>query len=199
MQHRTNYHQGSQTVGGFKGHLFRRAVHLSIAIFPILYYAYGKIVAGWIALTPSQLLIIIIILNSILEGLRFSFKWTWWGLRYQEARRLSSFSWGVLSICLVLLWAPAERFAVPIIWSCAFGDPVLGELRHTRLSSTWIAIIGIIFVMAVWWMCTGWLGTPWRLALLMGPLMVGLEWPNFTWIDDNALMQLIPLFIVLLL
>ena len=188
-----------QTVGGMLGHVFRRFVHVAIAVVPILYYFYGVPIAQVVRLTPPQLLIAVIIFNIIFESVRLKFGWTWIGYRRHERKRISSFAWGVLSIGLVLLLAPDQRFGIPIIWSCALGDPLLGELRNTRLSNTWIAALGIVFVMAIWFFCTGWLGTPWRLALLMGPLMVGLEWPNIRWIDDNALMQLVPLLIVLIL
>lgn len=191
--------QTKQTVGGVGGHLLRRSVHLLIVIVPIIYYRYGEAIAGFFHLTLAQFLVAIILLNIVVEGARLKFRWTFWGHRHREARQISSFSWGVLSVCLVLLFAPAKQFAIPIIWSCALGDPLLGELRQIRLPSTWVAIVGILFVMLIWWLCTWLFATPWRLALLMGPLVVGLEWPNFKWIDDNALMQLVPLLIILLL
>jgi len=195
----TKESHASRTVGGLSGHIFRRAVHLSFAIIPIIYYAYAIPVATFIRLTPQQLLIAIIVLNFILESIRLLFGWTLLGHRRYEEKHISSFCWGVLSICLVLLLSPGERYAIPIIWGCAFIDPLLGELRNTKISLEWIFIIGMVATGILWLLCAWWLNTPVLLALLMGPLVVGLEWPRVKWIDDTALMQIVPLLVVLLL
>jgi len=188
-----------QTVGGLGGHILRRLIHIATALAPILYYAYAEPVARFLHLTPKLILLIIFVLNIIFEVIRLSFGWTLIGHRRHEKKYISSFAWGIFSICLVLMLAPSRIFAIPIIWSCAIGDPVLGELRRTTLNRTWIVFIGMIVIVAIWLISSWWLGTPWRLALLMGPLIVGLEWPTIKWIDDNALMQLVPLVIILLL
>lgn len=39
----------------------------------------------------------------------------------------------------------------------------------------------------------------WLLILLMGSLVIMLGWPNFRWIDDNALVQLETLLVILIL
>ncbi|WP_423063694.1 hypothetical protein [Candidiatus Paracoxiella cheracis] len=188
-----------QTVGGLGGHILRRVIHIAIVAVPLLYYAYAEPVARFFHLTPKLSLLVIFGVNIIVEAIRLMFGWTFVGHRRHEEKVISSFAWGIFSICLVLILAPDRSFAIPIIWSCAIGDPILGELRKTKLSRTWVAFIGVIVIAGIWWICTAWLGTPWRLGLLMGPLIVGLEWPNIKWIDDNALMQLIPLLIILLL
>lgn len=189
----------AQTVGGLGGHILRRIIHIGTAIVPILYYAYARPVANFLHVTPTLLLLIIFALNIIAEAMRLVFGWTSIGHRRHEKKYISSFAWGIFSICLVLMLAPDRSFAIPIIWSCAVGDPLLGELRKTKLHHTWIVIIGMIVIAAIWLVGSWWLGTPWRLAFLMAPLIVGLEWPNIKWIDDNALMQVIPLLIILLL
>lgn len=187
------------TVGGLAGHLLRRVVHLAIAVTPLLYYAYGATVAGWIHVTPKQVLLIIIAIDILFEMLRLKLGWTVFGQRKHEAKRISAFAWGTVSVCLVLLLSPDKRFAIPIVWSCAIVDPILGELRRTTWRPLWIACVGIVTVMLIWWFATWWWQTPWILALLMGPLIVWLEWPNFRWIDDNALMQLVPLLVIMVL
>ena len=187
------------TVGGLSGHIFRRLIHVGILVVPLLYYAYAEPIANFLHLTPALLILIIFVLNGIVESLRLLFRWTLFGHRHYEKQSISSFAWGVLSVCIVFWLAPDRNLAIPIIWSCAIGDPVLGELRKTKLNRTWIALIGMLTIALIWWFCTLWFGTPWLLGLLMGPLIVGLEWPNVKWIDDNALMQLIPLLIVLIL
>lgn len=187
------------TVGGILGHLLRRGVHVAIAITPWLYYTYGDLVGDWFHLTSKQLLWAIIAVVTFFEILRLKLGWTVFGQRQYEKKRISSFVWGVWSVCLVLLLAPDKKFAIPIIWSCALVDPIIGELRHISMRPVWIALIGIVTVMIIWWLATWWWQTPWLLALLMGPLTVWLEWPSFRWIDDNALMQLVPLLVIILL
>lgn len=194
-----NTEHTNQTVGGFGGHMLRRIIHVAIVALPVLYYLYAQPVASFFHLTPELLLLVIFALNIVFEAVRLIFGWTLIGHRRHERKNISSFAWGIFSICLVLALAPDQSFGIPIIWSCAIGDPILGELRKTKLSRTWVAFIGMVVIVAIWLICTWWLDTPWLLALLMGPLIVGLEWPSIKWIDDNALMQVIPLLIILLL
>ncbi|WP_235379174.1 hypothetical protein [Candidatus Coxiella mudrowiae] len=59
--------------------------------------------------------------------------------------------------------------------------------------------LGVVVVMLIWWLASSWFKIDWLLGLLMGPLVVMVEWRNFQWIDDNALMMLIPLLVILIL
>ena len=154
---------------------------------------------GWVRLTPPQLLIAIFILIIAVEIIRLCFGLVMWGQRHNEKKRVSSIAWTAFSICAVLLLVPGRHFAIPIIWTCALVDPLLGELRSAQLNSIWVAVLGILGALIVWFLCAWWFGTPWWLAWLMAPLTVGLEWPDIRWVDDNAMMMLGPLVIVLLL
>ena len=100
---------------------------------------------------------------------------------------------------MVLFFAPGAQYGIPIIWSCAVIDPLVGELRNRGMNRDWVFIVGSIVAIILWLLCYWWFDTPALLAVLMGPLIVALEWPNVKWVDDNALMQIIPLMIVLLL
>lgn len=189
----------TKTNGGLSGYILRRSVHVAMLIVPPLYYAYAPSVAGFFGLSPPHLLLIIIALNILFEIVRLKRGWVLWGQRQREAKNISSLAWTVLSVCLVLLLAPGESYAVPIIWSCAIVDPLLGELRRTQLNTSWIFLIGVMVVILIWWLASWWFNVEWLLALLMGPMTVMLEWPNLRWIDDNALMQLVPLLVILIL
>lgn len=188
-----------QTKGGLRGHILRRIMHIGMVLVPLVYYAYGTSIASWFFLTPHELLWLIMVFVILFEILRLKLGITLFVQRHYETGRISSFPWTVLSICLVLWLAPDKRYAIPIICSCALVDPLLGELRRLHWKAIWVACIGILAVMAIWWVSTWWWQTPWQLALLMGPLTVWCEWPNFRWIDDNALMQLVPLLVIMLL
>ncbi len=187
------------TIGGWRGHVLRRCVHVAALIIPLIYYPYGSDMAAFFHLSFRGFLWVIIGFNILFEVLRFTFGWTFWGHRQREKKLISSFAWSVLSICFVLMWA-GKQYGIPIIASAALVDPLLGELRQTLLERKFVTtLIGVVVVMVIWWMAAVCFGIDWRLALLMGPLTVMLEWPNFRWIDDNALMQLVPLLFILLL
>ncbi len=193
-------HKHSQvrhTNGGLAGHILRRSIHVCVFLLPLLYYAHAKQVANHLSITPSCLLIGILLLTVVLDLLRIKMGWTFFGQRVFESGRPSSFAWGLISVCLVLLLAPSKVFAIPIIWSCAFVDPVVGELRRVRINPLLVYIIGAVEVIVIWVCLWSWLGTPLYLAFLMAPITVALEWPKLRWIDDNALMQIIPLLIII--
>ncbi|MCB1827000.1 MAG: hypothetical protein KDH94_01150 [Coxiellaceae bacterium] len=176
----------AQTKGGWLGHWIRRAIHISMVLVPWIYYHFAL---------PRNLIWILLGLIILLEAVRLAFRFQAFGQRSHEARKISSFAWGGASLFLVLLFAP-KMFAYPIIASCAFGDPLLGELRRFNWRPIWVAIVGVIVVMLVWLVAWYWLATPWWWCCIMGPLIVAAEWPNLRWIDDNAMMQLLPLLLL---
>lgn len=193
-----------QHVGGTAGHVLRRAVHLSMLIVPILYYWYGNSLAATVALNREQLLGIILLLIVIGEIIRLWFGWTFVGQRSYEANRVSALTWSALAVGLVLLLAPAigpqgAAYGVPIIWAMSLTDPLLGEMRRYRIAKLTTALAGIICVAIVWGIASVWLATPWWLIPIMAPITVAVEWPSLRWIDDNALMLVIPLALVWLL
>lgn len=186
-----------RAVGGTWGYWLRRATHLSIVLIPILYYQYIDQLSDVTALAPYQLIFIVLGVLLLLEVVRLLFGWTVIGQRPHEAKQVSSFAWGVLAVSLVLLLAP-QAYAVPIIWSCAIVDPLLGELRRFNCPLPMTVVVGLVMVAVIWWIATLWLGVVWWWALVMAPITVLAEWPCFRWIDDNALMQLVPLVVVLI-
>ena len=189
------------TLGGYPGHWLRRSIHLSTALIPFVYYFFLQ---HW--LYPYGLLFLLAMI-ILFEGLRLYRGWLFLGQRTYETHYISAFAWGIASLLLVLLLAPDERYAFPIILSYALGDPLLGELRRytgTRQRQNIkihfiVACLSASIITAIWLICSLLLATPWWLALLMGPLTVAVEWPSIKWIDDNALMQLVPLTLILVL
>lgn len=184
-----------QTKGGWVGHLIRRTIHITMVIIPWLYYQFGQEVSGFFHLTPQHLLWVLLFLVILLEVIRLRFSFQLFGQRAYEVKGVSSFAWGSVSLFLVLFFAP-KIFAYPIIASCAFGDPLIGELRRFQLLSWLVALVGVVFIAGLWLLAWWWLGTPWWWAVIMGPLIVVAEWPTLKWIDDNAMMQLIPLIVI---
>lgn len=187
------------TKGGLSGHIARRIIHMCMALLPIVYYYWGDIIANWFDITPKIIVIILVSIIILAELIRLVFGVTIFGQRKHEAKQLSSFAWGALSMGLVLLLAPGPKFGIPIIWACSFGDPFVGELRRLALPNYFIFILGALFIIGIWTLCSWWFKTPYWLAWIMGPITMAAEWPNLTWIDDNATMQLVPLFLILLI
>ncbi len=185
--------------GGLAAHILRRVVHLASILILWIYYQYGAVIAHALGLRLPQLIWLCLSIILILEALRLWQGWTVFGQRQYEQKRLSAFAWGAIGMALVLLFAPGKQFAIPIICAYAIGDPLLGELRGAKLAKIWVVLIGVIVISGIWWLAHLWLGTPLWLALIMGPLTVAAEWPCLNWIDDNALMQLIPLLVILIL
>lgn len=177
----------SITKGGWIGHYLRRAMHVGMILVPWLYYTYH---------IPVIVIKILLVFVILVEIVRLKLGLQVFGQRSHEAKRISSFAWGAVSLFLVLLFAD-RQFAYPIIASCAFGDPLVGELRRFHFPSWLIAMIGILFIAGLWLLASLWLGTAWWWAIIMGPLIIASEWPNLKWIDDNGMMQLVPLIVVI--
>lgn len=188
----------SSTKGGLWAYWLRRFIHVSMALLPLLYYRFGGFIADTFHILPWQFVIAVIIFCIILEALRLFFRITVVGQREHERWHISSFAWGLISLGLVLILLP-PLFAIPIIWSCALVDPLLGELRRFHVQKKWIISIGLLALFAIWCLGNFLLGTPLYYAFIMAPIILAAEWPNLKWIDDNAMMQLVPLAVVLLI
>lgn len=175
--------------GGLAAHLFRRSIHLASILVLWLYYRFGttELVLGCLAAV------------LILELIRLNRGWSVFGQRSYEKGRLSAFAWSAIGMALVLLLLPDKRYAVPIICAYAIGDPLLGELRCVNLNKILVAIAGIITIGVIWYAAHIYFGTPLWLMWIMAPLTVAVEWPRISWVDDNFLMQAVPLLLILIL
>ena len=192
------------SVGGMGGHLFRRAVHLAMAILPLIYYWHGEHISDIFGITPPQFASAVVLILITAEAVRLKTGSTIVGQREYEAHQISALAWGAISVVLVLLIAPegglkGAAYGVPLIWALTFVDPLMGELRRADAAPRTVAVAGVVACALVWGGSGFWLGTPlWR-ALLMAPVTVAAEWPRLRWIDDNGMMVLVPLPLLLLL
>jgi len=190
--------QEIQIRGGWLGHLLRRLIHISMIFVPYLYYRHGVSVSNFFHLSPQDLLWILVALIILLELVRLSLGIQVFGQRKHEAKQISSFAWGSISLLLVLLWAP-KALAYPIVVSWALGDPLIGEMRRFHFNVWYAVLIAVLFIAGIWSLAGYWFATPWWWVVLMAPLTVAAERIRWKWIDDNATMQLIPLFFILFL
>ena len=188
------------SVGGVRGHLFRRAFHLAMSAIPFVYFEYGEKISDIFELEVSQFVSAATILLVVIEAIRLKLGFTIFGQRDYEAKQVSALAWGGIAIGLTLIALPNNpEFIWPLVLSLSLGDPFLGELRRKGIESRNVVIIGSIFIAAIWLASWNFVDTPIILVAIMGPICVAAEWPRLRWIDDNATMLLIPLFTVLLL
>ena len=187
------------SVGGMRGHLLRRGIHLSMIGIPYLYFSHGESVAEAIGVSLAQVVAGVVLIALVLEGIRLKIGLTVFGQRDYEANQVSALAWGAVGIGFVLLLVPEEAYAWSLIASLALGDPLMGELRRKDIPDRQVMICATLLILAIWLVAVVQFGTPIWLAILLAPVCMISEWPRLTYIDDNATMLLIPLALVLLL
>ena len=199
----------NHSIGGIKGHVLRRVIHVSMVFVPVIYYTQGadRAVSQSVSVLEFSSYIVLAIL--MIEIIRLKFRITIIGQRKYESRQVSAFAWGALAIWVTMLITnfhpftagsgiDAGLYGIPIIFGLALVDPVMGEMRRLRGTRSAIAA-GTIISFIVWIGCHLWLATPLWVSLLLAPLTVIGELPSVKFIDDNATIILLPLGGLLLL
>ena len=199
----------NQSVGGVKGHIFRRLFHVSLAAVPVVYYSYGPDAVVALSVDLLDLVSYIFLAILVMEIIRLKFRIVLVGQRRYESTQISAVAWGAFSIWLTILLTSFEPFTsgsglrtglygIPIIFGLAFVDPIMGEIRRIRGAKLAI-LVGTSTSYIVWISCCFWLGTPLWIGLLLAPLTVLGELQSTRYIDDNATIILLPLGALLLL
>lgn len=191
-------------VGGQRGHVLRRMIHVLMLFIPVLHYQYTQRIANYLSIEANELLVIVLLLCIIFEALRLHRGWVLLGQRHNEAKRISALAWGAVSIITVFLFVPGGygsgiRFALPLIASLALVDPLMGEMRARGLAKHWQFLCGYLLACAIWSFACYFYQLSYVYVLILPLLTVLAEWPNLKWIDDNALMLWLPLIAILLL
>ncbi len=187
------------SIGGMRGHVLRRGIHLSMSFLPFIYFAYGEDVANAVGVSLDRLVASIVLVALAGEGLRLRFGWTVFGQRDYEAHQISALAWGAFGVGMVFLLAPTEAYAWPLILSLSLGDPLMGELRRKDMEARQVMIASTFALLLVWLGAWYLFGTPLWMAVLLAPVCMIAEWPRLRYIDDNATMVLIPLALVIIL
>jgi|TARA_B000000475_G_C15961759_1_gene433256 hypothetical protein len=196
------------SVGGLGGHFFRRFTHVIMAVIPIIYFTRGEQISDFVSLSPSELVTYACFTLIILEVLRLYFGIIIVGQREYEAKQISALAWGAFAVCLALLISPESNnsdgmksglYAAPLIWGLTFVDPIMGEIKRSKLGIKAAIIGGLIASYIIWLSSSFFLGTPIIASIILAPLTVLGELPSVKWIDDNATMVLLPLTILLLI
>lgn len=190
--------------GGIYGHYLRRLIHIAMAILPWLYYWHGSTTSHYLGMPRYEICLILLLFVFIFELIRLHKQWVLFGQRSYEANILSAVAWGSLGIVIVLLGSPeigikGAALGLPLIWSLAFVDPLLGELRLWKQSLGLQLSIGWLALVIIWGLSYFYLQTPILLVFITPPIMLLAEQIRLTKIDDNFLMLIIPwLFIMFL-
>ena len=75
------------SVGGMRGHLLRRGVHLSMVGIPYLYFAHGENVADTVGVSLPRVVAGVVLFALVLEGLRLKLGLTVFGQRITKPTR----------------------------------------------------------------------------------------------------------------
>ena len=197
------------SVGGFGGHAFRRATHVSMAAVPYLYYVHGEEIASSLTsgtLGPREFVSAVCLSILAIEAFRLRTGIVIVGQREYEANQISALAWGSVAVAMALLIAPsvgkdgmplngieAGLYGAPLIIGMTIVDPLMGEVKRIKKNLQMAIIAGLIASYVVWIGCHFWLGTDILAAVLLAPLTVAGEIPSNNHIDDNATMVLLPL------
>ncbi len=196
------------SVGGIRGHIFRRFTHIIMCIIPILYYTKGSQLSGFFSIEPNQFVTSCLLILIFLELIRLKFGIVIVGQREYEAEQISALAWGAFAVCLALIISPESRnfngmesgmYAAPLIWGLTFVDPIMGEIKRSKKGINAAIIVGLVTSYIIWLSCSYLLGTPILASVILAPLTVLGELPTVRWIDDNATMILLPLTVLLVI
>jgi hypothetical protein len=171
--------------------LFRRGFHALTSLFVIYWWFPERVVE--LDLTRDQIALIGLALLACFEAYRIHKGWIFFGLRDYEAKRPAGYFWGATGYVLALLLFE-ERFAMITILGTTLVDPILGELRTSPWKKwgppvgfgAWCAVAATCVVVVP-------LATPWALIPVGAALAVAAERPRQSYIDDNFVMNVVPL------
>ncbi len=196
------------SVGGMKGHIFRRFTHVIMCLIPILYYTKGSQLSDLFSMEPIEFVTFCLLLLIFLELLRLYFGIVIVGQREYEAKQISALAWGAFAVCLALIVSPESKnfegmesgvYAAPLIWGLTFVDPIMGEIKRSKKGIKAAIGGGLIASYIIWLSSTYFLGTPIIASIILAPMTVLGELPTVKWIDDNATMILLPLTVLLVI
>jgi hypothetical protein len=186
------------TTGGFYGHLLRRLIHLFCGpLLCWLYYFHSAALLQWLDLSSAELVIALFSLTAVVEAARIHLAIVPIGMRDFEDRQISSATWALFGFYIVFLFLNKPNYAVPIVFSLALVDPIIGELKRVA-SKRATYYSGAIVALLIWLGFSWYFQFPAWLAVLMAPITVLSEWCAKRHLDDNFTMLFIPLIVVLL-
>ncbi|MEW5936561.1 MAG: hypothetical protein AB1665_01920 [Candidatus Thermoplasmatota archaeon] len=181
-----------------KGELFRRAFHLCAPVF-LVYYAMPGDMWG-LGVSREQLLLIVLAGVLMIEAARYAKGITFLGLRDYEAKRISAYAWAGMGLTIAFLCFPMH-LVVPVVFGIGWTDPLIGVLRK-RSSSLYPGLPFLLYSMicacafALLNLCEIFYLLP--LPLIGSAAALASEYPKSRVVDDDFLMQVVPLGVMYL-
>ncbi len=169
----------------------RRGFHSLSSLFVVYYWLPPYIEP--LQLSREYVALLGLFLLTAFEAYRMHRGWVFFGLRDYEKKWIAGYYWGAFGYVLALLFFE-PRFAIITILGTTLVDPILGELRASSAKrwalpggfGAWCAVASVCILAAN-------LGTPWLFVPLGAALAVGAEGVKTRFVDDNFLMNIVPL------
>jgi len=174
--------------------LFRRCLHCLLAFAPAYFLLPTELpvlgVGRWV------LLILFFLAVSLVEVVRLVMGWTFFGLRPHERHQIASFVWAAAGVT-VALWFFRDDIATAAIIGMALVDPLAGELRRVRPSSTVTIAVPIavyVVISAVVFSAYGLMSdlSIVTVSIIGATTAVGAERKKIRYLDDDFLMIVLP-------
>lgn len=128
----------------------------------------------------------------LLEAIRLKCRYVLWGMRDYEAHQVSAMAWGALAVMLTVSLSPAPGYAYALCWTCAWVDPMVGELK-SYLPNVSVYAIAVLVAALIWFYCVNAFSLPVWTVWVCAPVAVAAEYPRLKFLDDNFLMLVVPL------
>lgn len=174
--------------------MFRRCMHCLLALAPLYFLIPEDL--PWLGLRRWVLLIGFIALVTAVESIRLLNGWTFFGLRPHERGQIASFVWASAGAVLAL-WFFREDVASAAIIGMALVDPLAGELRRLRPSSSWNYLLPLVVYCVIAATTFAMFGEMSALSVVtvstIGAVSaVGAERWKVRYLDDDFLMIVVP-------
>lgn len=184
--------------------LVRKGFHLSSPVWLIWYWMPPD---AWVGIRKEAVLVSLLCVALVVEAGRLISGRRLPGFRGDEADRISSYAWGSLGLALGLLFFPGE-IVIVTFWGMAWIDPLCAYTRRTG-GYPWVPFVAYILLA----MGLSFIVVPTALyqtepldggrivlvAVLAAVLALWAERPNLRHIDDDFLMNVIPMVILTVL
>ncbi|HAG61338.1 MAG TPA: hypothetical protein DCL40_00365 [Coxiellaceae bacterium] len=182
-----------------RGEYLRRFCHIACSCIPVFYFLILSPQLNHSEAVLHQLLLSALAVILMLDGARVAFGVTVIGQRDYEQYRYASLTGLLVGMILVLWWAPYHQLAIAIILTATLVDPVMGIMRRCDCSVVTRFVVGVGLVILLW-VGVGVLEViSMTYIFMLAVLAVFIENYQLTWLDDNLLVQVIPLGVVLMI
>ena len=173
-----------------RGHLVRRAVHMTAPLF-LLYYFVPDVVLG---LDKVIWLFILAAVFFMVEAWRLARRVPLMGMRDYESGRMSAAGWFVLAGLVSLPFFPIG-YTLPVFLGMGLVDPLIGELRmrSSRLNPALPILVYFAIALGSMWYIYGLEMHVMVAAAVATALAIWVEGFKTEKIDDDFTMIVVPL------